>query len=126
MFLVQLFGLILLIAGVGLLHRQKTVMASVTKLAKDELAMFMWGMIALAAGLSVVLHINEWNGEWYEVLITLLGWIMVIKGALLVLLPASSWSGIIKKFNNPSAYWLKGLIMVVLGLYLCAIGFGWS
>ena len=48
--------------------------------------MFLSGVITLPAGLAIVLTHNVWTADW-RVLITILGWLAVIGGAIRISVP---------------------------------------
>src|SRR5271157_4062533 len=48
--------------------------------------LFLWGMMSFVIGLAMVLAYNVWEQSW-QVIITILGWLALIKGLLLLLAP---------------------------------------
>ena len=118
-FIAQLLGIIYLVAGAGILinpDRYKNVM-------KDFLTnpshVYLGGMMALATGLLIVRFHNVWESSWV-VLITIIGWIAVLKGVILVVAP--------KGLEQMSAVWMDrmrvaGIIALVFGVVLAYFGF---
>ena len=80
-------------------------------------------VLGLAAGLAVVLGHNIWSGGVLSVVVTLLGWLMLLRGAALL---ALSSDATIKLFNalryeDRFYYYMGGTLL--LGLYLTIAGF---
>ena len=80
-FLARLLGLFFLLTGIAMLIRRDTMVATVMALLRDEPLLFALGMSALAVGLAMVLMHNVWSGGVLPVVVTLLGWTFVIRGA---------------------------------------------
>ncbi len=78
------------------------------------------GAMALIVGLLVVLNHNIWTTDWVG-LVTLLGWIALIKGVLMVLIPKKAPKWGLKISDN--ALFITSVIMLLIGLYLTYTGF---
>jgi hypothetical protein len=85
-FLAKLLGPILLIAGIALLVNRKELDAIAQELLRSRLLFFLLGLIDLSIGLAIVLTHNVWIADW-RVVITLLGWLLIARGAVRVLIP---------------------------------------
>src|SRR5262249_60138950 len=59
------------------------------------------GMLTFASGLAIVLGHNVWSDPAAAV-VSLLGWIMTIKGAALLLVPAAGWTALLGAMYYPS------------------------
>ena len=90
---------------------------------RSPLLLLFVGVNGLAAGLAMVLGHNIWSGGPLPVVITLVGWLMVIRGVVLL---ALSQDATIKFFETPRyeerLYVYMG-VTLVLGLYLTIAGF---
>jgi hypothetical protein len=89
LFLAKLFGLFSVVMALALLARGREGLALVNATLDDRPAILLSGVFALAGGLATVLAHNVWTGGWLPLLVTLLGWAMVVKGAALLVLPTS-------------------------------------
>src|SRR5258708_25168957 len=85
-FLAKLLGPILLIAGIAMLVNRKGLDALAHELLRSSLLLFLLGLIDFSIGLAIVLNHNVWIADW-RVLITLLGWLLIVRGAVRVLIP---------------------------------------
>lgn len=123
MFLAQLIGLYLLIVGVVVAVRRKSLMPAISELAQNKAIVVMFAFIELAAGLAILLVYPNITMDWMGI-ISLVGWMMVIEGILYIALPFKSMQKMIRSFNTPAWYVSGGLLSALLGAYLAAIGFG--
>ena len=64
-------------------HKQSTV-ATIKALIRNPPLLLFAEVLGLAAGLAMVLGHNIWSGGALPVVITLLGWLIAIRGAVLL------------------------------------------
>jgi hypothetical protein len=80
------------------------------------------GLMTLILGAIIVALNNTWALDW-RLLITILGWVMFLKGAMMLILPEFSVS-IWKKLSvKPSILLMSGVLYLIIGIYLIGIGF---
>lgn len=120
-FVAQLAAIIYLAIGVGILVDKKYYSKLFEGFIKDMTAMYLGGFVALAVGFSLVTFHNDWVKSW-EVLVTILGWLALIKGVMLLAFPTT--------FIKMAKPWLKAkyfgsfaFVAVVLGLVFGYFGF---
>src|SRR5262245_45864480 len=86
----RLMGPVLLIAGLGMalgLWLSPDVYRSVMEGFMNNLAIiWLIGVLALLAGIAIVNVHNVWIGDW-RVLITILGWLLILRGVTNLLFP---------------------------------------
>lgn len=114
-FLGQLFGIYLVILGLGfLMHRERSKKAILATLESPAL-MFITGILTTLIGTAIVITHNTWPNSW-EVLITLIGWLLLVQGAGRLLAPhiiARGFKAILHKgFPLFTWFWL------LIGAYL--------
>ena len=81
-------------------------------------------MIISLAGLAMVLAHNVWSKCPVVVIVTLLGWLTLIKGILYLLLPAKWLEGFFQSVLNCGAcLYSVTAFLLVLGAYLTYEGF---
>jgi hypothetical protein len=80
------------------------------------------GMLTFAAGLAIVLGHNVW-GDPAAAVVSLLGWVMAIKGAGLLLIPAAGWMALLDAMHYPSHSGVYTIIPAAAGAYLAYAGF---
>src|SRR5215469_17580381 len=85
-FLGRLLGLFTLITSFWLLTERQTTLTTIPALLGNRPVMVIFAVMALAAGLAVVLAHNIWSGGPLPILVTVIGWIMLIRGVLFLFL----------------------------------------
>jgi len=118
----KVVAIYLIVIGISLLARQGMWMHVVKKFMKSSTLITVVAMAELILGLLIVISHNIWVQSWV-VVVTLIGWIMVIEGAAYLLLPQDSMKGLIRSFNKPMWYRVCGIVSLALGLYLAYITF---
>jgi hypothetical protein len=81
------------------------------------------GMIGLAVGLAIVLGHNIWSGGALTVVVTVVGWAILIRGLLLLLLPPATFVKLFASFHFDQFFLLYLAIPLALGVYLTWSGF---
>jgi len=121
-FLARLLGPLLLAVGIGILINPKPFHTMVGEVVRSVTLVYLFGLLDFAAGLAIVLTHNVWAANW-RVLITLIGWLMLIRGAVRILAPeaimGSAANVLRKKQMMPAAAAVTGL----LGLVFCYFGY---
>ena len=123
-FLSRLIGLYCILAALSMIiHRQATV-ETVIALLHNPSMMFVLGLITLTAGLAMVLAHNIWSGGALAVIVTLVGWITLIKGLLFLFLPPEVEAELfLTNLHYQQLFYMYAAISLVLGLYLAYNGF---
>ena len=120
-FLARLLGPILLIFGVSLFANGRAYRAMRRELVDSALLVGLCGFVDFAAGLAIVLTHNVWVASW-RVLITLIGWLLLIRGAVRILVPDVRRYAA-KYIGDRRLYTLSSAVLVILGLVLCYFGY---
>ena len=121
-FLAKLIGPVMLLVGVSLLANEIAFRKMAQEFLRSPALMFFSGMIILPAGLAVVLNHNVWVMDW-RVIITLLGWIAMISGAIRVFAPDRVTKFGRKAINRSEHITAAAVFWVVVGGVLCYFGF---
>jgi uncharacterized membrane protein len=120
--LAKFIGLYIILIGTGLLLNQKTFRQIMEDFPKNHSLVFVTGLLTFVAGLSIVLFHNIWVKDW-RVIITLFGWIAVIKGAWLVLLPETLSKTTKFYSDNFKLVLIPWFIMLLVGFFLTFKGY---
>ena len=124
LFLSRLLGLYCIICALSMMVRKQTILATVTALLDNPMAMFLLGLFTLLAGLAMILAHNLWSGRPLVVIVTLVGWLTLIKGLLFLFLPPQMAAGFfLKGLHYQQLFYLYTAINLVLGAYLAYAGF---
>jgi uncharacterized membrane protein HdeD (DUF308 family) len=122
LFLAKLIGPILLISGIAMLINRKSFDVLAEEILRSQVLVFLFGTIDLGLGLAIVLTHNLWVADW-RVIITLLGWLMIVRGAARMLLPAQVKEFGTKLVKNRCAITASFSVVLVLGLVLSYFGY---
>jgi len=122
-FLGRLLGLFTLITSFWLLTERKNTLSTIPALLGDRPAMVIFAIIALAGGLAIVLAHNIWSGGVLPILVTLIGWVMLIRGVLFLFLPPEATLRILAAMQFERFFYIYLAIPFVLGLSLSYLAF---
>jgi hypothetical protein len=82
------------------------------------------GAIMLAGGLAMVLAHNLWSGGALVVIVTLVGWLTIIKSLFFLFLPREVEAEVfLRQLHYQQLFYLYGGVSLVLGVYLTYGGF---
>ena len=122
-FLAKLLGLCCIIVALAMMTRKQSAIATLNALIRNRPLLLLAEVLGLAGGLALVLGHNIWSGGALPIVVTLLGWLMAIRGAALL---AVSPDTTMRLFNalryEERFYWYMGGTLL-LGLYLTIAGF---
>lgn len=121
-FLAKILGVYLLLGGLSVLLYPKRYDEAMKEAKKSYLLPYFDGALALIFGLLIVLTHNMW-GTFVEGVVTAVGWLAVIEGVAMFLLPHESFVAFMNKFSGSSARMGFGVLALVLGIYLISVGF---
>jgi hypothetical protein len=121
-FLAKLIGPILLVAGVAMLVNRKDLDALAQEVLRSRLMLFLFGLIDLSVGLAIVLTHNVWAADW-RIIITLLGWLLLVRGAVRLLIPDQVRALGTKFLGNANVVTGSLAAVTVLGLVLSYFGY---
>jgi len=120
--LARLLGPLFLLPGIGILVNPRAFRTVGNELVSSATFVYVFGLLDFAGGLAIVLFHNRWLAGW-PVLITLIGWALLIRGAARVVAPgavAGYAKTIVEKY---SFFPFTGAAAVILGLVLCYFGY---
>jgi len=123
-FLSRLIGLYCIVIALSMMTRGQSTVETVTALLQNPSMMLIVGIITLAAGLAVVLAHNKWSGGALVVIVTLVGWITLIKGLSLLFLPHEMEVRLfLGRLHYRQLFYMYTAFSLVLGVYLTYGGF---
>lgn len=120
--LARFIGPFIVLVAIAVLFNRKALLRIAEDFSKNPALIYISGLITFTAGLAIVLFHNIWAADW-RLIITLFGWITLIKGAWLVIFPgtiAKVSSRFTKNINMVTVPWL---IMFALGIFLVIKGY---
>jgi len=123
-FLSRLIGLYMILVSVSMAAHKQATVETVTALVHNSPLVFVTGITAVVAGLAIILGHNVWSGGALPVIVTLVGWVTLIKGALLLILSPEAESGFfLAGLHYEQLFYVYLAIDLLLGVYLTYAGF---
>jgi len=119
-YLAALWGISIIVIALALFVKEKNIKRLFAKIENEE-SLFMWGFVTFIIGISMVLAHNVWIQGW-QVIITIFGWLALIKGFFFLFLPelTKKWT---KKMENQQWLPIALVVAVFVGLVLTYLGF---
>jgi hypothetical protein len=123
-FLSRLIGLYCIVVSLSMFTNKQATAETVTALINNRPLLYVVGVMAVAAGLAMVLSHNVWLGGALPVIVTLIGWATLIKGALFLFLsPEAEARVFLAGLHYETYFYLYAAISLLLGIYLAYGGF---
>ncbi len=116
----QALGIIFAVMGLSVVIDRKTMSTALGKVTQDRGFLWLWSFLILTMGAVIVVMNNTWTSG-LPLLITVLGWLTVIKGAFLLLLPGPAVT-LYQKCNKEGVLIFGGIVAFLLGLVLLYLG----
>jgi len=124
LFLSKLIGLYCILVALSMMTRRQATLESITALLHNTPMMFVLGAITLIAGLAMVLAHNKWSGGALAVIVTLVGWITLVKSLFFLFLPPEMEAGLfLGQLHYQQFFYLYCVFSLVLGIGLTYGGF---
>jgi hypothetical protein len=122
-FLARLIGLFLIVVSLAMLVQKQGLAPAISALVQDHAALLVVAMIGLAAGLAMILVHNVWSGGVLPVVVTLIGWFLMLRNALVLFLPPEALRALFDAFHVERFYYLYAIIDLLIGILLTLAGF---
>jgi len=121
-YLAQLIGPITLLLSLSFLFKAKVYMEWFKHVEKTQPYLFLQGIVESTVGLALVLNHNLW-GSAPEIIISFLGWAMIMEGSMALLTSDKSIKKSLRKTMSVKS--LQGVsgAMIILGAYLTWAGY---
>ena len=120
--LAKILGPYFVIVAIGLMLNPKFYQGMMEDFLKNSALLYLGGVLALIFGIVVVLFHNVWVTGW-QVIITIFGWMGLIKGIWLIVFPNST--GKLTHFyqKKPAILKVHMLIVLAIGMLLTIKGY---
>jgi hypothetical protein len=123
-FLSKLIGLYSVLVGLAMLAHRHASVETIQAMVHNAPVLYIAGVIALTAGLAMVLGHNVWHGGVLPVVVTLVGWLSLVKGLVILLLsPHAAGVVFLGGLHYEQLFYLNAAIAIILGAYLTYAGF---
>jgi len=122
-FLARLIGLFSILLGLAMIGRRQEMVAAVDSLTHTPPLLLVVAPLVLGAGLAMVLAHNVWSGGLLPVVVTVVGWLILLRGLLLLFVPAATVATLYEALHFARLLYLYATIALVVGIYLALAGF---
>ena len=123
-FLARLLGLFCIVISAMMLLRRQAMLATVTSCIQNQALLFLVEILGLAAGSAIVLGHNIWSSGLLPLVVTLIGWLTLVRSIILLFLSPEVIGRFIKAIRYEQNYYLFTAIPLLVGLYLTVAGLG--
>lgn len=121
--LARVTGLMCLLIALSVFNR-KSMSAIINDLERSIALFWSLGFLAALLGIIILSLYSTWSMQW-TVLITILGWLALLKGIIAMLFPGSLAHSVLRRFKNSGIIMFSGIVSLIFGLVLLYKGFGW-
>jgi len=122
-FLAKLLGLYCVILALVMMVRGQSAAAAVKAVVANSSVLLYVELIGLVPGLAMVLGHNIWSGGILPVVVTLVGWFIVIRSVVLLALSPEATMKVVDSLQYEKRFYIYMGLTLVLGLYLTYAGF---
>lgn len=119
LFLGRLIGLYCVVISLAMGLHKAAMIQTVTSFVHNPPLLFLAGVIGMAVGLAIVVGHNVWSGGALPVTVTLIGWLALIKGLLLLFLSQDeAESFFLEGLHYERWYYGYATITLLIGVFL--------
>jgi len=111
----KLLAIYMVLSGLFLIFRQKSVPMLLKDFFGHPAAVYLTGIILVFLSSMYLIQYNIWDGS-YKVVVTILAWMVLIKGIIYIFFPKMLNDIVVRKSRN--LFGLYGFMSVVIGVYL--------
>ena len=116
----KIIGIIYCSFGIGLLLNGEFYKREIPKMVENTSFLLLGGFIAIIFGVFMIQYHNIWEANW-TLLITIIGWIALIKGVSLLAFPTFTGGTFIKFFSKVNTTYL-GVFLLLFGIVFWYLG----
>jgi uncharacterized membrane protein len=121
-FLAKLIGPVFLAVGIGVLINAAVYRKLADEFLRSYALVYVSGLLLMTAGMAVILTHNVWAADW-RVVITLLGWLAAIGGALRIVMPERVETMGHWFLERPTGITVAAVIWLAIGALLTFFGY---
>lgn len=123
LYLAKLIGATMLVVSLWMATKKPLVLALAKRVIGDEVFTAYIGVLRTCLGLAMVLGHDVWSGGALPVIITLIGWLELLRGLLILFLPQDRLVAIFESMRLEKHYAAYAGGVFLVGVYLLIAGF---
>jgi hypothetical protein len=124
LFLGKLIGVYCVIVALTLMAHKHTTVDAIRSLLGNPPLLLLVEVLGLMAGLATVIGHNIWSGGALAIVITLLGWLVTIRGAALLALSQDAKMKLFEALRYEERFYAYMGAILAFGIYLTIAAFG--
>jgi len=121
-FIARVVGPLFVVIGLGCLINQQVYSDMIGQAVMVPVMIYLSGLMAFTAGVAMLNGYRAWSADW-RVIITILGWLLVIAGVIRIALPTLTAVLALSLYSGASAMAIVGIIVLIIGAYLSFEGY---
>ena len=121
-YIARIVGPLFVVLGIGILLNQGIYTDMIGQAVLVPVLIYLSGVLAFTAGVAMLNGYHAWTADW-RVIVTILGWIMVLAGIIRIVLPAVTAVAAIALYSGTSVMPIAGVIVLVVGAFLSYQGY---
>lgn len=116
--LAHVLGIIFLVVGVCVLLNKKNLSVALEEITHNKGLLWVWGFIVVVFGAVLVAFNGSVFGSRLSLLVTIIGWLSILKGVWILIFPSSAVASFYKAFNKGWILITGGIVAIIIGLLL--------
>jgi len=121
-FLAKLIGPTMIVIGLAVILHQEDFRKLSQEFISSRALLFLSGLIILPAGIAILIVHNVWRLDW-RVLITIMGWLLTVGGAVRLLAPRIVAERGNMMLKHPQMPLIAGIVWAAIGFVLFFYGY---
>ncbi|MGO9358623.1 MAG: hypothetical protein ACLP1D_13265 [Xanthobacteraceae bacterium] len=122
-FLAKLIGLYVVLMAGGMLINRTSALAAIDGMIRSPQLLLFAGIVWLPAGLALVIGHNVWSGGALAVVVTLIGWVALVKAVALIAVPQDRMLQLYRSMHYDRWFSIYMAVILLLGLVLTLAAF---
>jgi hypothetical protein len=122
-FLAKLIGLYCVVMAGGMIINGKSALAAIDGMIRSPQLLLMSGIMALPAGLALVIGHNVWSAGPLALVVTLIGWLVLVKAIALIAVPQQRMLQLYRAMHYDRWFTIYMVATMLLGLILTLAAF---
>ena len=118
----RLAGPVLAVIGLGVLLNRAVYTDAIVEAVKSTTLIYLTGIACLLAGVAILNAHRAWTADW-RVLVTIVGWLLVIAGVMRIVLPSVAAGMATAVYVGTVALPIAGAVALVVGAILSVMGY---
>jgi hypothetical protein len=122
-FLARLIGLFFVVAALSMLVKRGASHEAIAGLLHNPSLLLVLEILGVFGGLAMVLGHNIWSGGLLPIVVTVIGWLFLLRNTVLLFLSPDVTINLFNTFRLEEFYYIYAIIGLVIGGYLTYAGF---